>query len=111
MNNFAKNLKLLRKIRNWTQDKMEEYGFTRTRWSSYENSVAEPSISDLVRIAEIFNITETELIHANIESEKEISKWAEKKANSKKADEVETTKALEYTIAFLENEVEKRKNE
>lgn len=39
-----------------------ELGITQARWSTYEKGVAHPSLDDLSRIADYFNVSETQLL-------------------------------------------------
>lgn len=63
MNKFAKNLKELRTIYNYTQRKMATIlGISQVQYFKYENGLNEPNIDTLIKIAAIFDISVDELI-------------------------------------------------
>ena len=67
---FGKNLAFLRGQKKLTLDKMSEMvGFGRSQWNNYENETSFPKFLDLIQISEYFKVSETELIHKNIERE------------------------------------------
>lgn len=56
--NFKERLVLLRKELNLTQEEFaEKIGYTRTAVSAWEIGRNEPSNSDVIKIAEFFNVT------------------------------------------------------
>lgn len=60
---LSENLKALRKAKNKKQaDMFADLGITQARWSSYEKGIANPSLDDLARIADYFNVSETQLL-------------------------------------------------
>lgn len=68
MRKLAKNLRFLRRRRNVSQSKFaEEIGLTRSNIASYELGKAEPSASNLAKIARYFNINMLQLIEADLE--------------------------------------------
>ncbi len=69
MSLFAKNLKFLRKRRNFTQeDVAQSLDFKRPTLSGYENEVSEPGISDLLKLAEFYKISLDTLLKIDIAS-------------------------------------------
>jgi transcriptional regulator with XRE-family HTH domain len=69
MRKLAKNLRFLRRRRNVSQSKFaEEIGLTRSNIASYELGKAEPSASNLAKIARYFNINMLQLIEADLEA-------------------------------------------
>ena len=65
MSDFRKNLKRLRKEKNWTQTKlgnMLNYGYTAI--ANYESDRNEPSFDDLLKLSDIFDTTTDELLGA-----------------------------------------------
>lgn len=61
------NLKLLRKLKKKSQeDVSKELGLTRSTYSGYENSVAEPGLETLVNISSFFNISLDDLIKKDL---------------------------------------------
>lgn len=68
--NFGKNLKYLRDKKGLKQSEMLDLiGFKQTTWNGYENQKSFPKFEDLVKISKYFDISETDLIHKNIEKE------------------------------------------
>lgn len=63
MSNFAKNLRKLRQEKKMSQVKLGallNYGYTAI--SNYESGRNEPSLDDLIRLAEIFDVSIDELL-------------------------------------------------
>ena len=55
---FSQNLKKLRKSKGYSQEALaKKLGLTRTTISKYENEIAEPSLSILVALSQIFNVS------------------------------------------------------
>lgn len=62
-NNFAKNLRLLRKQENLKQSELaEKLSTTQRKISYWENGKYEPDINDLISLSEIFNVSIDDLI-------------------------------------------------
>jgi len=60
--NFAKNLKLERISRNLTQKQVaEKIGIKTQSYQSYEANISMPSLENLLKIVEIFNLSLDEL--------------------------------------------------
>lgn len=56
-NYIASNLRLLRKLRGWSQSELaEKVNLNRGNIASYESSSAEPSICKLLRISRVFGV-------------------------------------------------------
>lgn len=65
---FAKNIRYLRKQKGWKQIEMPaNTGFSSSAWSNYENGLSYPRFEDLLKISKLFDVSETELIHTDIE--------------------------------------------
>ncbi len=67
MSNFAKNLRVLRLQNKLTQEKLGSvlhYGSTAI--ANYESGRNEPSLDDLIRLADFFDISTDELLGRNI---------------------------------------------
>jgi len=63
MSDFAKNLRKFRKQKGYSQERLAQelyYGYTAI--ANYESGRNEPSIDDLVRLAEILDVTLDELV-------------------------------------------------
>lgn len=43
----------------------ESLGFTQARWSAWEAGKARPNLEDFIKIAQYFNVSETDLLHGN----------------------------------------------
>ena len=64
---FGKNIKLLRKRRGRTQDDMASaLEMKRSTLSGYENGVAQPSINNLIKISDYFNISIDTLVRTDL---------------------------------------------
>lgn len=68
MNHFKKNLHFLRLKKSMTLKEMsEEIGFTASQWNNYELGFSFPKFLDLIKISKYFEISESDLIHKNLE--------------------------------------------
>lgn len=69
MNNLAKNILYLRKLKGKRQDEMPDFiGIARATWSKYENGVTVPPLETLILIANKFKVTLDELVISDYES-------------------------------------------
>ncbi len=67
MNNFSKNIKLLRKRKNRTQDEAAfALNMIRSTLSGYENEVAKPSVEVLTAFSDYFNVAIDTLIKVDL---------------------------------------------
>ncbi len=67
MSGFAANLKKIRKSSNITQRTLGEHlGYQYTAIANYESGRNEPSIDDLIKIAEFFDVTMDYLVGREI---------------------------------------------
>lgn len=65
---FSKNILFLRKKKGWTQSEMpDRCKFSQSRWSSWENDKAEPDISNLIVISDLFGVPIDWLIRVDLE--------------------------------------------
>lgn len=67
---IAKNLKILRSRKGWTQKKAAynlEMG--RSKYQSYEDGRAEPSIKVILRVADLYEVTTDQLLRSEIVTE------------------------------------------
>ncbi len=63
MNNFSKNLKQLRTLNNLSQGEFaKKLGTTQQRVSEWECGKIEPTLSNIVKILKVLNITFEDLI-------------------------------------------------
>ena len=63
MNNFSKNLRLLRKSKNLTQKELgEKIGFSNRAVGDWELGVSEPNIETIKTLKEFFEISYEDLI-------------------------------------------------
>lgn len=70
MENFAKNLKYLRKKSMLKQDDMLDYlRISRSTWSNYEIGHTCPKLNDIVNISKFFGVTLDELVMEDLELE------------------------------------------
>jgi transcriptional regulator with XRE-family HTH domain len=78
MSRFAKNLKLLRELRGLKQSQMlKECGFPRSTWNNYEMGNSHPNFTDLLKISQYFDISETDLIHADLPTNVHLIKYVD----------------------------------
>jgi transcriptional regulator with XRE-family HTH domain len=69
---FGQRLRLLRDYREMTQQQVADFlNVNRSTYSYYENGKTEPSITTLMRMAELFNVTLDSLL--NMEKDRDIS--------------------------------------
>lgn len=69
---FGQRLRLLRDYREMTQQQVADFlNVNRSTYSYYENGKTEPSITTLMRLAELFNVTLDSLL--NMEKDRDIS--------------------------------------
>ena len=67
---FGKNIKYLRLKKGLKQSEMIDFvGFKQTTWNGYETQKSFPKFEDLVKISKYFDISETDLIHKDLENE------------------------------------------
>lgn len=63
---FGENLKYLRTQKGWKQKEIpDNTGFSSSTWGNYEAGLSTPNFKDLIKIAQIFGVSETDLIHKN----------------------------------------------
>jgi len=65
---FAENIKYLREeiLRIPQAEIPDAIGFSRTTWSGYERAASVPSLEDLVKISQLFGISEYDLLHTEL---------------------------------------------
>ena len=70
MSDFAKNLRKFRKRKGYSQKKLAEtLHYVYTAIANYESGRNEPSFDDLLRLAQILDVTLDELIGTELKSE------------------------------------------
>ncbi len=68
--NLPQNLRALRKRMKLSQEELaDRLGLNRGNIASYESGMAEPKICNLVKFAQLFNISIFDLTHSNLEVE------------------------------------------
>ena len=71
MHNIAKNIKMIRKGKGWTQQQMADFLFvTRQTVSNWENGRALPDLDTIEQIAEKLNVTSEYLLYGKLTEEK-----------------------------------------
>ncbi|MGY8926156.1 MAG: helix-turn-helix domain-containing protein, partial [Flavobacteriales bacterium] len=71
----GKNLKLLRNRKKLSQEEVaNSLGLTRSSYSGYENSVAQPNIESLILFSDFYKVSVDDLIRKDFESFKE-NEW------------------------------------
>ncbi len=67
---LPENLRVLRKRLKWSQEELaEKIGLNRGNIASYENGTAEPKICNLVKLAQLFNLSVFDLTHSNLQAD------------------------------------------
>lgn len=95
---FNSNLIFLRNNKRLTlQQLSKDLGFTTSQWSNYENGRSYPKFLDLIKISKYFNISETDLIHKDLQ----IDFFSNKDLNPKSTNEIIE---LQYKIIRLQEE-------
>lgn len=78
---FAENLKTLRKAKGLSQEELAiRLNVVRQTISKWEKGLSVPDADLLIRLADIFEVSVSELLGAKIENEKEINEVAEQLA-------------------------------
>lgn len=78
---FAENLKTLRKAKGLSQEELAiRLNVVRQTISKWEKGLSVPDADLLIRLADIFEVSVSELLGAKIENEKEINEGAEQLA-------------------------------
>jgi len=68
---FNKNLSYLRAEKSMTLLQIaKEMNFSSSQWSNYEHGISYPKFLDLIKISKYFNVSETDLIHEDLECQK-----------------------------------------
>lgn len=96
MSEFGKNLKKLRREKEWTQTELGEmlnYGYTAI--ANYESGRNEPSFDDLIKISEIFGVTTDELLGVPKKDKPPVLETFEKLSGEKKKIILELMKSLQ----------------
>lgn len=65
---FPKNLSHLRREKSLTLNKIgEKLNFSATQWNNYELGNSYPKFLDLIKISKYFEVSESDLIHIDLE--------------------------------------------
>ena len=83
MSDFAKNLKYFRKQKNYSQTQLAEhlnYGYTAI--ANYESTRNEPSFDDLIKLAQLLDVTTDELLGVPLKTEEQALLSSFKKLSS-----------------------------
>lgn len=65
---FGENLRTLRKLKDMKLSEIADFtGFSQSQWNNWELGNAFPKFLDLVHISELFGISESDLIHSDLE--------------------------------------------
>lgn len=65
---FQKNLVFLRSKKKMTLNKISsEVGFSTSQWNNYELGLSFPKFLDLIKISRYFEVSETDLIHCDLQ--------------------------------------------
>jgi transcriptional regulator with XRE-family HTH domain len=68
MNYFKKNIHFIRSKKELTLKEMSlKIGFTASQWNNYELGYSFPKFLDLIKISKYFGISESDLIHKDLE--------------------------------------------
>ena len=91
MKYFADNLKFLRKGRGISQGQLaEEIGLNRGNIASYEKGIAEPSMTNLMKIVKYFNIDFRDLVETDLANQEAVRNELAK-IGEMSTDEISTT--------------------
>ena len=107
---FADNLKTLRKVKGLSQEELAiRLNVVRQTISKWEKGLSVPDADLLIRLADIFEVTVSELIGARIENEQEINAVAEQlsRINEQLAIKNRRARRIWKTIAVANREVSK----
>ncbi len=65
---FQKNLSRLRADKSMTLSQIaKDLDFSSSQWSNYEQGISYPKFLDLIKISKYFNVSESDLIHTDLE--------------------------------------------
>lgn len=68
---FKKNLAFLRLKKGMTIAKIsKEIGFSASQWNNYELGISFPKFLDFIKISKYFDVSESDLIHKDLEVDK-----------------------------------------
>jgi transcriptional regulator with XRE-family HTH domain len=82
----------------------KELGFSASQWSNYEQGISFPKFLDLIKIAKYFGVSETDLIHNDLQRNF-ISSNMENSKNLEIGEFIETIKNQNKLIKIQENEI------
>lgn len=109
---FQKNLSYLRSQKKLTLNKIAfELGFTASQWNNYELGFSFPKFLDLIKISKYLNISETDLIHVDLELKNIIELNLLSKKNDDENSKLELIKIQQKLIGIQEEKIENLKLE
>ena len=80
--NLSENLRALRKRMKWSQEELaERLGLNRGNIASYESGTAEPKICNLIKFAQLFNISIFDLTHSDLKEEANYIQATQRQSN------------------------------
>lgn len=80
--NLPHNLRALRKRMKWSQEELaEKLGLNRGNIASYESGTAEPKICNLVKFAQLFNISIFDLTHNDLNEDQTYLQATQRQSN------------------------------
>lgn len=108
---FQKNLSLLRSEKSMTLSQIaQELGFSASQWSNYEQGISFPKFLDLIKIANYFKISETDLIHVNLEHKHLIKIERDLIQNETDKSNIELIATQKKLISALEEKINELQN-
>lgn len=117
MNNLARNIAILRINADFKQLDIElKTGIKRNTLSNWENGVSEPSIADLITLAQFFGVTVDEMIQSDFNNSppgvKKVHRRFVQQTESKTIQQLEKTiSSMEKTISMQDMLLEKYRHE
>ena len=106
MIHFQKNLFFLRSEKTMTLKEItKEIGFTPSQWNNYELGLSYPKFLDLIKISKYFEISESDLIHKDLEINCIISLEVKKNQDEIISLQKKIIKMQEEKINILEIEI------
>ncbi len=110
--NFQKNLSRLRAEKSMTLSQIaKDLDFSPSQWSNYEQGISYPKFLDLIKISQYFNVSESDLIHTDLEYKKLFQLNHGSNTNEIENNNSELVITQKKLIQILEEKIEKLNQE
>ncbi len=104
---FQKNLSRLRAEKSMTLSQIAmDLNFSASQWSNYEQGISFPKFLDLIKISKYFNVSETDLIHTDLEYSKIVETNRDLHLEDTNINDKELIRTQKKLISFLEDRID-----